>query len=72
MCCLVCHRWAEAADSSRRNGRPRGVADAWIAASALEHDIPLITNSAGHYASAYIHKALLGWGTSDARDLAGT
>jgi tRNA(fMet)-specific endonuclease VapC len=46
----LCLRWAEAVDSARRNGRPIGVADAWIAATALEHDIPLITNNAGHYA----------------------
>jgi hypothetical protein len=25
-------------------------ADAWIAVTALEHDLPLITNNAGHYA----------------------
>lgn len=49
-CCLVCLRWAEAADGSRRNGGPRGVADAWIAATAFEHDIPLVTNNASHHA----------------------
>ena len=47
----LCLRWAEAADSARREGRPIGVADAWIAATALEHDLPLVTNNAGHYAS---------------------
>jgi tRNA(fMet)-specific endonuclease VapC len=46
----LCLRWAEVADRARRKGRPIGVADAWIAATALEHDIPLITNNAGHYA----------------------
>jgi tRNA(fMet)-specific endonuclease VapC len=46
----LCLRWAEVADSARRRGRPIRVADAWIAATALEHDIPLITNNAGHYA----------------------
>jgi len=35
---------------SASQGTPIGVADAWIAATALEHDIPLITNNAGHYA----------------------
>jgi len=40
----LCLRWAEAADSARRHGRPIGVADAWIAATALEHDLPLVTN----------------------------
>ena len=46
----LCLRWAEAADSARRSGRPIGVADAWIAATALECDIPLVTNNASHYA----------------------
>ena len=46
----LCLRWAEAADSARRKGRPIGVADAWIAATALEHDLPLVTNNASHYA----------------------
>lgn len=46
----LCLRWAEGADRARRKGRPIGVADAWIAATALEHDIPLITNNATHYA----------------------
>jgi predicted nucleic acid-binding protein len=46
----LCLWWAEAADRARRKGRPIGVADAWIAATALEHDIPLITSNAGHYA----------------------
>ena len=46
----LCLRWAEAPDSARRSGRSVGVADAWIAATALEHDLPLVTNNAGHYA----------------------
>lgn len=46
----VCLRWAEAADEARRKGRPIGVADAWIAAIALQHSLPLVTNNAGHYA----------------------
>jgi hypothetical protein len=46
----LCLRWAEAADRARCRGRPIGVADAWIAATVLEHNIPLITNNAGHYA----------------------
>ena len=46
----VCLRWAEATDGARRWGRPIGVADAWIAATALQHGLPLVTNNAGHYA----------------------
>ena len=46
----LCLRWAEAADSARRHGRPIRASDAWIAATALEHGPPLVTNNAGHYA----------------------
>jgi predicted nucleic acid-binding protein len=46
----LCLQWAEAADSARRKGRPIGVADAWIAATALEHGLPLVTHNSGHYA----------------------
>src|SRR5215211_5738650 len=39
----LCLRWAKAADSARRSGRSVGVADAWIAATALEHDLENLT-----------------------------
>lgn len=39
----LCLRWAKAADSARRGGRSVGVADAWIAATALEHDLENLT-----------------------------
>jgi len=39
----LCLRWAKAADSARRSGRSVGVADAWIAATALEHDFENLT-----------------------------
>lgn len=45
----LCQRWAEATDGARRKGRPIGVADAWIAATALQHDVPLVTNNDAHY-----------------------
>src|SRR5205085_4286946 len=41
----LCLRWAEAVDSARRNGRPIAPADAWIAATALHLDVPLITHN---------------------------
>jgi predicted nucleic acid-binding protein len=34
-----------------KKGRPIQTADAWIAASALHYQVPLITNNAGDYAS---------------------
>jgi len=42
-------RWAEAMDSARRNGRPIGAADAWVAATALHLGVPLITHNRNHF-----------------------
>jgi tRNA(fMet)-specific endonuclease VapC len=42
-------RWAEAMESARRNGRPIAAADAWIAATALYLDVPLITHNRNHF-----------------------
>ena len=41
--------WAEAIESGRRNGRPIGAADAWIAATALHLSVPLITHNKSHF-----------------------
>ena len=45
----LCLKWAEATDSARRNGRPIETADAWVAATALLHGIPLVTHNRSHY-----------------------
>lgn len=45
----LCKMWAEAVVSTRRNGRPIGAADAWVAATALLHGIPLVTHNRSHY-----------------------
>jgi tRNA(fMet)-specific endonuclease VapC len=42
-------RWAEAMDSARRNGRPISAADAWIAGTALNLGVPLITHNKNHF-----------------------
>ena len=42
-------RWAEAMESARRNGRPIAAVDAWIAATALQLDLPLITHNRNHF-----------------------
>lgn len=42
-------RWAEAMESGRRNGRPIAAADAWIAATALHLNVPLITHNRQHF-----------------------
>lgn len=42
-------RWAEAMESARRNGRPISAADAWIAATSLLLNAPLITHNKSHF-----------------------
>lgn len=39
------HYWAEVMAESKRLGRPMSAADAWIAATALQWELPLITNN---------------------------
>jgi tRNA(fMet)-specific endonuclease VapC len=41
--------WAKAMESARRNGKPIAAADAWIAATALHLDVPLITHNRNHF-----------------------
>ena len=45
----VCLRWAEAMDSARRNGRPIQTADGWVAATALVHNLPVLTHNKRHF-----------------------
>lgn len=45
----LCIKWAEVTTFARRKGRPIQTADAWIAASALYYDVPLITNNQRDY-----------------------
>lgn len=47
----MCGKWAEVSDGARRRGRPVGVADAWIAATALLHDMPLVTHNREHFSN---------------------
>lgn len=41
----LCAKWAEVAFAAKRKGRPIQTADAWVAASALHDQVPLITNN---------------------------
>lgn len=43
-------KWAEVMVKARSVGRRIEVADAWIAATALLYDSPLVTNNGGDYA----------------------
>lgn len=45
----MCFWWAEGIEQARRNGRVIDTADAWIAATALMHDIPLVTHNSKHF-----------------------
>ena len=45
----LCVKWAEVAFAAKRRGRPIQTADAWIAASALYYQVPLITNNRSDY-----------------------
>ena len=44
-------RWADVINDARRRGRPVATADAWIAATALFLDVPLVTNNESHFSS---------------------
>lgn len=45
----LCRQWAEVTFSAGRNGRPIQCADAWIAATAKLHGIPLVTYNGNDY-----------------------
>lgn len=45
----LCLEWAEVRHSAQRNGRPISCGDAWIAATARMHSIPLVTNNVSDY-----------------------
>ena len=46
----LCRLWAEATESARRAGKPILTADAWVAATALAYDVPLVTNNPSDFA----------------------
>src|SRR3954451_24581159 len=48
----MCRVWAQITDSVRRQGRTIHTADAWIAATAVRHSIPLISHNRKDYQAA--------------------
>lgn len=45
----LCRKWAEVSFEAKRRGNPIQTADAWIAASALFYQVPLITHNRDDY-----------------------
>jgi tRNA(fMet)-specific endonuclease VapC len=45
----TCEIWARIAADCHRRGRPREHNDLWIAATALRHDLPLVTHNRRHF-----------------------
>jgi tRNA(fMet)-specific endonuclease VapC len=45
----LCLKWAQMVESGRRKGRPIDTADAWVAATAVLHNVPLVTHNRKHY-----------------------
>ncbi len=45
----LCYEWATVSVGTHRSGRPIGVADAWIAATAISLDAALVTNNRSDY-----------------------
>jgi tRNA(fMet)-specific endonuclease VapC len=41
----ICLGWAGVQASARKQGHPISVSDAWIAATALAYDVPLVTHN---------------------------
>lgn len=45
----LCRWWADVVMRARRRGRPIGQNDAWLAATALALDVPLVTHNPSDY-----------------------
>jgi predicted nucleic acid-binding protein len=48
---VLCRLWAQVTSEAERLGRPVDVADGWHAATALYHQVPLVTHNRRHFES---------------------
>jgi tRNA(fMet)-specific endonuclease VapC len=46
---ILCHVWAEVVVSEQRKGRIIGAPDAWIAATAIVNNLPLVSHNRKHF-----------------------
>ena len=46
----LCRRWATICVERQRLGKPISAQDAWIAATAVRHGVPLVTHNQGDFA----------------------
>lgn len=47
----LCRMWAQVSEQVRRSGHKIETADAWIAATALLYNVPLVTHNRQHYST---------------------
>ena len=45
----ICLLWSEIMYESRLNGKPVGISDGWVAATAISLGVPLISHNANHF-----------------------
>jgi|SRR6516225_9996728 tRNA(fMet)-specific endonuclease VapC len=48
---ILAWRWAELSANCRRSGNMMSSSDLWIAATALRHNLPLVTHNRRHFAN---------------------
>jgi predicted nucleic acid-binding protein len=47
----MCRTWAQVYEQVRQSGKQIGISDAWVAATAVRYDVPLVTNNRKDFAA---------------------